>query len=1289
MKILQTGDWHLGSYNGPTINGQNARFNDICLCLDALVMRAMGEQPDFIIIAGDLFHQARVWSDRGLRESQTAISYIRQLESVAPVIIVRGTPNHDSIEQYRSLETAFEGDDSVHIFTKPEVLKVYGYHGEKLNVAALPGFDRGYFRAKHPDLDKEEETAVFTKALENIIIGLKAQCEPGIPSVLVGHYTITGANTESGQTAMFAQYEPVVEPSTLRAADFDLNLFGHIHRPQQIEGCSNAFYCGAVSQLNFNDEGQKRGFYLHSIHEVPTHEPGAEPPIPAYGHAFVELPTREFKTIRLEDGDIKATNEGLDIIRRYDVAGKIVRVLYNCTDENNKALNKTMLEQRLYELGAFWVQEITPEKISITVSKDSLDGETGPEENLKAYLEEKGAPEADAGRIIERARPIISEAEEAHMTAHTSGVFLPVEIEVKNYRNYREEKFSYEGIRFCTINGANGAGKSSLFMDALCDALFEETREGDIGGWISNDQEARSGIIKFTFKLGEATYRVTRTRMKSGKATLNLAENVDGEWVDRSKEKFRDTQAEILNVIGMDSLTLKATALIMQDQYGLFLTADKEARMTILGNILGLGAYGDMEEIAARKLTDTNREIRITQEKAADITEATPDEEELKEAISEREEIVKRLESEIAAKRSEADGMKLAISTMEEAQKRAAKLEDRIGTAIAKRAAATTQISKQKEIVADADCILEMREEIEAAVEEHKRLLAREKELLAAIGDYKSLKKQIRADSDAALSAMLTAQDYRHKQYAVDSKCIIPLQETLEKEPELAEAHKQYAAAQAEYESIRSKGDAWREAQAAVAAALSDVTQARMIGVSRVNAAEDGLSHLRKRAQLLEENACPHAETVRCAFLKDALEAKESIPDAEAALEERKQQARKTLDEAQETLEAAKRDVPKDYTPEAEKEAIARLRALEGSEKQYIELAAKKKELEAAQERSADLGKMKREAEARFKELDEKVQANKRRVEEIGEPVKEYEEIQERIGKLARAVDAANRIPVAEEKKTTAEARIKEITAEIEALDAETKELTEERAEELAKTAGSQEMVQKYESAMKTIKGDEACMQAANMEIGAIKESLKKAEQARKQVEELMQQAAVLGTEAADLEILKTAFSQDGIPHNIVRSIIPIFEATATNILGQMSGGHMSVEFVMEKTLKSNSKKEVTALDVVVNDALTGRLPYTSRSGGERVKAALAVILALAEIKNTKASVQPGFLFIDEPAFLDNQGVEAYCDALEAIQRRYPHLIVMAITHDMEFKARFPQSITVTKDETGSHIRMD
>lgn len=1286
MKIIHTGDWHLGSYNGPTINGQNARFNDICLCLDALVMRAMGEQPDFIIIAGDVFHQARVWSDRGLRESQTAISYIRQLEAVAPVIIVRGTPNHDSIEQYRSLETAFEGDDSVHIFTKPEVLKVYGYHhGTVLNVAALPGFDRGFFRAKHPDLDKEEETAVFTKALENIIIGLKAQCEPGTPSVLVGHYTITGANTESGQTAMFAQYEPVVEPSTLRAADFDLNLFGHIHRPQQIEGCSNAFYCGAVSQLNFNDEGQKRGFYLHSIDEVP----GTEPPIPAYGHAFVELPTREFKTIRLEDGDIKATNEGLDIIRRYDVEGKIVRVLYNCTDENNKALNKTMMEQRLYELGAFWVQEITPEKISITVSKDSLDEETGPEENLKAYLEEKEVPEADAGRIVERARPIISEAEEAHMTAHTSGVFLPVEIEVKNYRNYREEKFSYEGIRFCTINGSNGAGKSSLFMDAMCDALFEETREGDIGGWISNDPEARSGIIKFTFKLGDATYRVTRTRMKSGKATLNLAEMVDGEWVDRSKEKFRDTQAEILNVIGMDSLTLKATALIMQDQYGLFLTADKEARMTILGNILGLGAYGDMEEIAARRLTDANRSIRFTQEKAADIKANIPDTDKLKDDIAANEATQEWLDKQITEKRTKAESMKLRLSTMEEAFKRVAKLTDKISSAIGKKAATTEQIEKQKAILHDADFILSRKDEIEKAVEEYKVLIDLEKDLIAAKCEYDALEAQVRADREAARNAMLSAQDYRKKQEEIFTRTVKPLQERLNQREELEKAHEEYEEAKRNLEALKLAGDKWREAKVAVADAETNLKFKHLELDADVRQAELEVKRLESSAMRLKDNNCPHAETVQCVFLKDAIDAKNALPEAEKKLLKAKDNAENELSAAACAVKAAKSAVPTNYKPIDEDIATSIVEKLEVKETLFSSLAAAQAELDAAENRIADIGKSMEDAEARHKELDEKMQANRLRATELLVKISEYDGVQEKLVELSQYVEEVKKIPVAEEKKATAEIRIKEIVEEANALATEITELIEERREENEKANGREDLETEYKSIVESIQRDEDLKRTTNMSLGADREKLREAEKAQKEIEGLMQKAAELGTEAADLDILKTAFSQDGIPHNIVRSIIPIFEATATNILGQMSGGHMSVEFVMEKTLKSNSKKEVTALDVVVNDALTGRLPYTSRSGGERVKAALAVILALAEIKNTKASVQPGFLALDEPPFLDSQGVEAYCDALEAIQRRYPHLLVMAITHDEEFKARFPQSITVYKDETGSHIRMD
>lgn len=50
------------------------------------------------------------------------------------------------------------------------------------------------------------------------------------------------------------------------------------------------------------------------------------------------------------------------------------------------------------------------------------------------------------------------------------------------------------------------------------------------------------------------------------------------------------------------------------------------------------------------------------------------------------------------------------------------------------------------------------------------------------------------------------------------------------------------------------------------------------------------------------------------------------------------------------------------------------------------------------------------------------------------------------------------------------------------------------------------------------------------------------------------------------------------------------------------------------------------------------------------------------------------------------KGVQAYCDALEAIQKRYSSLKIMAITHDPEMKARFPQAVDVVKTAEGSKV---
>lgn len=1282
IRVLHTGDLHIGNFPGPEQNGENARYKDICKCLDALVAGAKESCPDVAVIAGDIFHQARVWSDRGLKENQTAVKFLRELERICPVVVMRGTPNHDSEEQFKTLESTFYGDDSVHIITEPDVGTYHSYDGKKVQIACVPGFDRGYFRAKHPGLSKEEENEIFTKAIEEIIIGLKAQCEEAAPTVLVSHYTITGCNMESGQTAFFSQFEPVVYPATLQAADFDLVCFGHIHRPQQLDGCKNTFYCGAISALNFNDEGQERGYWVHEIEDggVVTSE-------------FYQLPTREYKTIRLKDEDVSeiinaAYTEAKFPFTIPDVQDKIVRVLYDCTDEHNKAFNHAVYEAALYNAGgAFWVQEITPQKISITVDKKSMDADSTPEDALDDYLTEKGFSPERIGELIELARPLIAEATEKATTERHTGLFVPVEIEVKNYRNYREETFSFDDIRFCTINGSNGVGKSSLFMDAMADALFEETREGELTGWICNDPDARSGAIKFTFKLGERLYRVTRTRQKSGKATLNIAELVEGEWVDRSKEKFKDTQAEIINIIGMDSLTLKACALIMQDQYGLFLQADKEARMNILGSILGLGIYADMEELAADKATETNRTIRTLEDRVATITAGLPDRGELEKQIAEQEENKAAYEAQAEQKTADVDGLKVKLNTQLEAAGRVIKLNSKITTLTAQKAAKEAAKTTQVGIITAADTILAGEAEIAAGVEKYTALLEQEKELIKGKATYDNLAGRKKQLENAIALAENSADDLRKKKAAITLMKIGPLQQVLAREAELAERHAAYESTAGKIAELEKGLPEYTAQRQAVLEAEADLERLEADYEKAKEKMTYRITTLNGKVELLNNSGCPDIEKASCKFLADALEAKKILPEAEAALaslEEEYKTNRQSLSDTLKQAETAFGD--KVHLPEEIEAIRGELRGLEAAEKEYHSLEAQRSELKMQTERAEEYEAQAADAASTAERGRAELEEISQQLEKVAAASAEYDKLQQEIAVERQWTEKEKQLPVAREKKAAAAQRLLELETESETIESEIAEAKTELVEEQSKTVGTEALQAQVDAAEAEIKQLQDAAQRAAMNLGGLKKQLEQAGEKLKQAEELQAQVNTLAGTAAGYEELKKAFSQDGIPHNIIRSIIPIFEATATNILGQMSQGRMSVEFVTEKVLKSNSKKEVTTLDIIINDSDTGRLPYMSRSGGERVKAALSVILALSEIKSSKAGVQLGFLFIDEPPFLDAPGVQAYCDALEAIQQRYADLKVMAITHDPAMKSRFPQSVDVVKTPEGSKV---
>lgn len=97
IKILHTGDIHLGDLAGPTRGGANLRRQDTLRCMDAIVNKARTEGPTVTIIAGDLFNRSRVWADTALDDVNDAISrfIVPLCEYSDAVVLLFGTMNHD------------------------------------------------------------------------------------------------------------------------------------------------------------------------------------------------------------------------------------------------------------------------------------------------------------------------------------------------------------------------------------------------------------------------------------------------------------------------------------------------------------------------------------------------------------------------------------------------------------------------------------------------------------------------------------------------------------------------------------------------------------------------------------------------------------------------------------------------------------------------------------------------------------------------------------------------------------------------------------------------------------------------------------------------------------------------------------------------------------------------------------------------------------------------------------------------------------------------------------------
>ena len=212
-------------------------------------------------------------------------------------------------------------------------------------------------------------------------------------------------------------------------------------------------------------------------------------------------------------------------------------------------------------------------------------------------------------------------------------------------------------------------------------------------------------------------------------------------------------------------------------------------------------------------------------------------------------------------------------------------------------------------------------------------------------------------------------------------------------------------------------------------------------------------------------------------------------------------------------------------------------------------------------------------------------------------------------------------------------------------------------------------------------------MQDLQAERGTIGAKLERAKQAKQGVAALEEELRDIRRRIEVLRLLGNphdgVFSKAGVPALLVEQAIPDLEATANEMLTELSDGALSVTLESQREVKGELAE---TLDIMVADS-SGPQPYETYSGGEKMRVDLALRMGLASLLAQRAETRCETLVLNETAApLDVEGRELFAESLRRVGGRFANIIVM--THIAELQDLFPTRILVTKDATGSHLHI-
>jgi exonuclease SbcD len=243
MKILHTGDWHVGK----SLQGRS-RLEEHENVLGDIARTAEDQHVDLTLIAGDVFDSASPSPEA----ERIVYSTLMRLSDIAPVVVIPG--NHDNDRRLSALTPLF-ALTNVHIRAGVEADPIALTIGkEKALIACVPWLSQRYI-VKAAQLmlhDAAETRGLYEERMQAIVEALTQPFEKDAVNIVLGHMTLANGQMGGGERQAQTIFDYWVNPTIFPSSAHYVAL-GHLHKRQSMPGKAPIHYCGSPLQLDFGE----------------------------------------------------------------------------------------------------------------------------------------------------------------------------------------------------------------------------------------------------------------------------------------------------------------------------------------------------------------------------------------------------------------------------------------------------------------------------------------------------------------------------------------------------------------------------------------------------------------------------------------------------------------------------------------------------------------------------------------------------------------------------------------------------------------------------------------------------------------------------------------------------------------------------------------------------------------------------------------------------------------------------------------------------------------------------